>query len=94
MKNFTSQNIIATVADVYGISIDDFYSRSRKRTLVDARSMAAYIMKQKMPVGPVFIGSELCLNHATVCYGIKRVKTLMEVDKTVREKYNQIIDKL
>lgn len=81
MRKITPLNIISTVADVYNISVDEMLERNREPWLVEARYMAAYLMKQKMPVGPTFIASELGLKHSTVCYGIKHIKELVEVDK-------------
>lgn len=94
MKQFTSQNIISTVAGVYGVSVDEMLSRNRERLLVEARYMAAYLIRTKMPVGPTFIASDLRLDHSTVCYGIKHIKELMEVDKDVRRRYDEVINKL
>lgn len=61
---------------------------------MEARYIAAYLMRTKMPVGPVFIASELGLDHSTVCYGIKHIKDLMDVDKNVRRRCNDVIDRL
>lgn len=95
MKQFTSLNIISTVADVYNISVDEMLERNREPWIVEARYMAAYLMRKHiLSAGPVFIASELGIDYSTVCYGIKHIKGLMEVDKNVRRRYNDVIDRL
>ena len=63
-------------------SQSDFFTKSRKRNIVQARQLSMYFSK-KYTKAPLTVIGEQCggKDHATVIHALKTVANLLETDK-------------
>lgn len=89
--NIMTDNIIKDVCDEYGIELDDLFSKSRYRILVEPRQVLFYILHKKLNIPCQKVGKMFGKNHATILHGANQIKNFMEFDKPLRNRVNQII---
>ena len=82
--NLSSTKI--AIMNMFGIHIDDFDSRTRKREVVEARYAYCYISRKKLNYTLDAVGASIDRNHATVIHGVKLVESLIEQDRSFRNK--------
>lgn len=82
--------IIAAVADEYGVSADDIFSRCKLRKASDARQMAMLILRDRANLKVTEIASILGRNHSTVVFAIQKLSFLIGKDKDVTQHYENI----
>lgn len=93
MATLINDNIISTVADVYGVTKRDILGNSRKQPIAEARQLAMYLYwKEKYT--SVAIAKMFGREHATILHNIKRIKELIEIDAVTRKMFNKIESKL
>ncbi len=81
------EEIITYTADICGVSVEEMKSRCRKRDLVVARQLSAYIIKEKTKLSLTSIANALGLkDHSTVIHSLKTVNNLYGIDNFVTEK--------
>ena len=78
------RDILSTVAGSLNLRPEDILGNKRRADLVFARQMAMYLCRQRLglsypELGRAFGGKD----HSTVIHAIKKIKKLMEIDKTV-----------
>ena len=86
------KQILTAVCEFYGIPASDVQSNSRQATIIQARQICMYIMREVMQIslneiGAVFGGK----NHSTVNYSINQVIAQMRDDTAFRTNVNDII---
>ena len=86
-----TDNIIADVCNVYGIELNDLFSTSRFRILVEPRQILFYILHKKMNIPCVKVAKMFNKNHATVLHGANNIKSFMEYDKVLRQRVTDIL---
>ncbi len=79
---------LKTIAKITNQSVSDILSNSRKRVLVDARSIVMFYLKYNTrmslsDIGQVFNGK----NHATVRHSILNHYDLIDADKNYQRKW-------
>lgn len=94
-KTNTVEKIRDAVCEYFSVPIEDIFTKSRKREIVQARQIAMYLSKQLTQSSLSYIGSAIGKrDHATVLYSCKTVNDLMETDKSFRNKVKEIEEKL
>ncbi|OQB81418.1 MAG: Chromosomal replication initiator protein DnaA [Bacteroidetes bacterium ADurb.Bin123] len=79
------------VCNVWNISQDRLREKTRKREVVEARQTAMYFYRKKSTYSLKEIGALLGnFDHATVIYGCRNVKNLVETDKVFFEKFERV----
>ena len=58
--------ILAAVANIYGISVNDLHGRSRTKGIAEARALACYLAKRCTILSYPEIGSVLGRHHTTI----------------------------
>lgn len=84
-REITITYIINAVCEEMGTSQADFFTKSRKRNIVQARQLSMYFSK-KYTKAPLIVIGEQCggKDHATVIHSLKTVANLLETDKQFR----------
>lgn len=84
-REITITYIINAVCEEMGTSQADFFTKSRKRNIVQARQLSMYFSK-KYTKAPLITIGEQCggKDHATVIHSLKTVTNLLETDKQFR----------
>ena len=88
-----TDNIIKDVCEVYGVEMEELFSKNRHRILVEPRQVLFYILHKKLNIPCQKVGKMFGKNHATILYGANQIKNWMEFDKNLRSRVNQIIVK-
>jgi hypothetical protein len=91
--------ITELMSEVLRITPEYIFTNSRRREIVDNRSILFYFMQrygdsslQKIGDLAMRFGRNVGFNHATVLYSIRKVKTLMSIDKEFYSKVCAIDD--
>ncbi|MBG6084701.1 chromosomal replication initiator protein DnaA [Zhihengliuella flava] len=89
-QEITSQAIIAQTAEYFGLSIEELNSKSRTRTLVTARQIAMYLLRELTDLSLPKIGAELGgRDHTTVIHADRKIRDLMAERRSV---FNQVTE--
>ena len=74
----TAAQVLATTAAYFDVSIDDLRSKSRTRTLTNARQIAMYLLRELTDMSLPRIGQELGgRDHTTVMHAVRKVSAQM-----------------
>ncbi len=74
--------IVSVVCSHLGIAIEQFYSKSKRREMVQARQLAMFFAKKYTKNSLAVIGQQCGgKNHATVIHSLKEVSNQLETDK-------------
>lgn len=87
--------ILQATAEAYGLTVADLVSASRKQPLAQCRQVAMYLCRDltslSLPrIGEVFGGRD----HTTVMYAIDRVKKIMETEREVYDRVQELSSNL
>ena len=90
-KAIDPPTILQATAEAYGLTVADLVSSSRKQPLAQCRQVAMYLCREltslSLPrIGEVFGGRD----HTTVMYAIERVKKIMETDREVYDRVQEL----
>lgn len=87
--------IINTVANTYGITVEKMMGRERTKTIARPRQIAMYLMREETDISLPQIGEALGgRDHTTVMYGHEKISDLMERDDKTRRQVLDIKEKL
>lgn len=86
------ENIITAAAEVYGVSVEDIMSDSRKRKIAEARQMAMYLCHEKTLLDLADIGIVFGRTHATVIHSLNKIDDLLEIDRLTKRNYELITE--
>lgn len=94
MKEDVFNQYVERVLDLFSITREEFYSKSKKRNLVDARQLVYYLCAQR-PIQITYIQKFMCENgydvvHSVIIHGIKAMDGRVKKDKD----YKSIIKEL
>lgn len=92
MATLIHDNIISTVAEVYGVSVDDILGKSRKQPIAEARQMAMYILRES---GLKYheLRDLFSVASASVIHNVQRMVEVMDIYSDIRDKYNIITNR-
>lgn len=90
-KAIDPPTILRATAEAYGLTVADLVSSSRKQPLAQCRQVAMYLCRDltslSLPrIGEVFGGRD----HTTVMYAIERVKKIMETEREVYDRVQEL----
>jgi chromosomal replication initiation ATPase DnaA len=85
MKQDVFNQYVERVADLFSVSRDDIFSKSKKRELVDARHLVYYLCA-KRPMSISYIQRYMneagyVIQHSSIIHGINSVEQKMSGDK-------------
>lgn len=91
----TPDAVIAVVAEVFEVSVEDLKGSSRKREISFARQIGMYLIRQhtnlSLPkVGEVFGGKD----HTTVLYSCDKIAQLRNTDPNLSQTLRQLSDRI
>ncbi|MEG4283465.1 chromosomal replication initiator protein DnaA [Microcoleus sp. A006_D1] len=91
----TPDAVIAVVAEVFDVSVEDLKGVSRRREISFARQIGMYLIRQhttlSLPkVGEVFGGKD----HTTVLYSCDKIAQLRNTDPTLAQTLRQLSDRI
>ena len=97
-RRVNNYNIVVEVCEYYCITEEQFFSKSRKRTLALARQMAMYLMRYHGTVS-TYIGIKdffefrnSIRNHATVMHAVKIIELELTYNKDLKEQMDELCD--
>ncbi len=95
-NNFiTPKKIINVVSSYYNLSVDELRSRSRVFHIKNARQIAMYLLSEELKMSTNAIANEVGLqDHSTVMHGVKKIKSDINSDFTIRDDISSIREKL
>ena len=86
----TSGQVLATTASYFDVTLEDLRSKSRTRTLTNARQIAMYLLRELTDMSLPRIGQELGgRDHTTVMHAVRKVSAQMAERRTT---FNQVTD--
>lgn len=86
----TSALVLSTVAKYFDVSIEDMQSKSRTRTLTNARQVAMYLLRELTEMSLPRIGNDLGgRDHTTVMHAVRKVSAQMAERQTI---FNQVAE--
>ncbi|MEE1621497.1 chromosomal replication initiator protein DnaA [Zafaria sp. Z1313] len=89
-QEITPQAIIAQTADYFNLSIEELNSKSRTRTLVTARQIAMYLLRELTDMSLPKIGQILGgRDHTTVIHADRKIRELMAERRAI---FNQVTE--
>lgn len=94
MKEEIFNQYVERVCDMFGISISDFYTKSKKRELADARQLVYYLCVDRN-IEIVYIQKYMSNNgyvtpHSTISHGVSIVKEKVSND----EDYSNVVKEM
>ncbi len=72
-KPVTDDQVLAAVAEVYGISPRDLASRSRRKEVVEPRQVAMYLLRDMLDLSYPTIGEKLGRDHTTAIHSYEKI---------------------
>lgn len=97
-KIVSLDDIVATVAQFYGLRPQDIRGASRKGPLAKARQVVMFLAREITHLSSASIGHQLNRHHTTVLHGHEYVSDLMKTDSVFRGQIqhleNQLLNKL
>ena len=86
----TSALVLSTVSKYFDVSIEDMQSKSRTRTLTNARQVAMYLLRELTEMSLPRIGNDLGgRDHTTVMHAVRKVSAQMAERQTI---FNQVTE--
>ncbi|MBN1667603.1 MAG: chromosomal replication initiator protein DnaA, partial [Anaerolineales bacterium] len=87
--------IIQTVADVYGVSLERMLGRDRSRQVALPRQIAMYLLREEAHFSLPQIGEHLGgRDHTTIMYGCDKVADMLERDDNLRRELIEIREQI
>lgn len=77
----TVDRILATVSKTYGISTEDIKAKKRTSSIVNARHVCIYLIRQLTDLSFSAIGEIFGRDHATIMSSFKKVETLSSTNQ-------------
>lgn len=78
-KPVTDSQVLAAVAEVYGVGIDDLTGRSRRKEVVEPRQVAMFLLRDMLDLSYPTIGEKLGRDHTTAIHSFEKIN--QEADK-------------
>ncbi len=94
-KEVQPDQVITTVAEAYGVSMDRMLGRERSRQVALPRQIAMYLLREEANISLPQIGEALGgRDHTTIMYGCDKVADLLERDDKLRRRVIEIREQL
>lgn len=94
MKHDIFNQYVEKISDLFGISKDELFSKSKKRELVDARHLVYYLCS-KRPMQITYIQKYMneagyIITHSSIIHGISAVEQKIAKDKDYVSVVNEV----
>lgn len=86
--------IIYTVAEKYGVDVDDLKGKKRTKEIAWARHVAIYIMREKTDMSLPAIGTEFGRDHTTVLSSHKIIEKEISENPSFAVEINELINEI
>lgn len=94
-RKTTHQTILKSVADFYGVSLNDLMKRSRKKEVVRPRQMAMYLLREEAKLSFPEIGVKLGgRDHSTVIHAYEKIKKEEDGNQTTKQELTMIKERI
>lgn len=93
-KEFSVGDVAKTVADFYGVSIDDFKSTSRSQKISSARHVAVYLAREITEKSFETIAEFFNKKHTTMLYSYDKIKDDIKVNKELERTVSDLKSKI
>jgi chromosomal replication initiator protein len=91
VRDLTPEAIEKTVAEAFGVSTSELYSKKRQRRVTDPRQVAMYLEKVLLDLPYTRIGARFGgRDHSTVIHSIQKVEQQLEQDPEFRQRVNTL----
>jgi chromosomal replication initiator protein len=91
-RPITSKVILEATAKMFGFTVDDLVSQSRRRPLVTARQTAMYAFRELTDFSYPMIGREFGgRDHTTVIHAVEKISEQMKERRAVYEQVTELI---
>lgn len=91
----TAEQILNSTAEYYGFTVEELMSKSRNRTLVTARQIAMYLLRELTEMSLPKIGQALGgRDHTTVIYAERKIRQLMAERRAVFNQVTELTNKI
>ncbi|GAB3194781.1 chromosomal replication initiator protein DnaA [Nesterenkonia suensis] len=95
VQEITAEQIIDATAEYYSFTVEDLMSKSRNRTLVTARQIAMYLLRELTEMSLPKIGQALGgRDHTTVIYAERKIRELMAERRAVFNQVTELTNKI
>jgi len=92
-RNITGGQIIKAVADFYEMTITDLINRSRKKSVVEPRQVAAFLLRELIDMSYNDIGDKLGKrDHTTAIYACEKISQEINKNQNLSQKIILIKD--
>ncbi len=86
-KEIEPEQILKTIAQEYGVSLEELLSTNRSQRIAFPRQIAMYMLREESELSLPKIGEILGgRDHTTIMYGHNKITDLLERDKNLRRK--------
>ena len=94
-QEITAEQVINATAEYYSFTVEDLMSKSRNRTLVTARQIAMYLLRELTEMSLPKIGQALGgRDHTTVIYAERKIRELMAERRAVFNQVTELTNKI
>jgi chromosomal replication initiator protein len=90
----TLDEVLNTVAEFYGIDLDEVKGRGRNREVVVPRQMAMYLLREETNASLPQIGEIFGRDHTTVMYSVEKMAEMIDTDTQRRREMLTIKERL
>lgn len=85
-RKTTHQTILKSVADFYGVSLNDLTKRSRKKEVVRPRQIAMFLLREEVKLSFPEIGSKLGgRDHSTAIHAYEKIRNEEDSNETTKQ---------
>lgn len=98
IKNINPNNVIKAVADYFNTPLNDLIGRSRKKTMVEPRQIAMFLLRDMLNMSYPSIGEKLGKrDHTTAIYSYAKLSKDLAKDQNLNQKIitiKEMVDKI
>ncbi len=90
-KTSSVKDVVKTIAEFYGITEQEVYEKTRKKSVVKPRQVIMYILREDFDISYPTIGEKLGgKDHTTVMHSYEKVKEDLKTDSALIREISQI----